>query len=178
MAKEIIDLTADSEEEIQEIGPPAAASEVVLHKSKDKKKPSEEKRKKKRSKEKNAHRDNLQESGQRIHKDSGSRDQEDAPMFYIDEKPSILPNLPPPPTANHTQTTLPPSHPKDESSSKLLLPEHVKVFGSTPFEIIVPPEQDEDFIDYLDYDPSSRKVRRVQFQTLVAQIFVECTALL
>ncbi|KIY71428.1 hypothetical protein CYLTODRAFT_487196 [Cylindrobasidium torrendii FP15055 ss-10] len=149
MTKEIIDLTADSEEEIQEIKPLAVAPDDPSLKSKDKKKPGEEKRRKKRSKEKRAPKE-MPGSEQTRPTSSG---QDGATLFFVDEKPSVLPNLPPPPQTK----PITPSQTKEDSSSKLLLPEHVKVFGSTPFEIIVPPELDEDFIDYLDYDPSIRK---------------------
>ncbi|KAF9534352.1 hypothetical protein CPB83DRAFT_931053 [Crepidotus variabilis] len=51
----------------------------------------------------------------------------------------------------------------DIPSDQLLVPAHVTIFGSTPFQIIAPPtpsdSEEEDFIKYLDYDDATDVVR-------------------
>lgn len=73
-------------------------------------------------------------------------------LFFIDIQPAQLPALIP---ADDPKLTTEATGP-----AKLLLPEHVSVFGVDPVEIVRPPTPEpgeEDFIEYLDYD--DRRVR-------------------
>ena len=78
-----------------------------------------------------------------------------------DEQSSFFIDLNPVPVPSSSQHAV--ANPKDAANddvAKLLLPSHVQVFGSVPVEIIhAPKDEDEDFIDYLDYDSNVRKVR-------------------
>ncbi|KAF8913876.1 hypothetical protein CPB84DRAFT_1840661 [Gymnopilus junonius] len=75
-------------------------------------------------------------------------------IFFIDLSPATLPS-----THQFVNETL---SEEKQTIEKLLVPPHVTVLGSTPVEIIaqhLPSEDDDDFIDYLDYEdtrPSHR----------------------
>lgn len=81
-------------------------------------------------------------------------------LYFEDTTPAPLPsaiNLPPPPY----DTVDPPS--QNSIGTKLLLPAHVSVLGSTPVEILPPTDEDEDeddadYIKYLDYGGERQKV--------------------
>ncbi|GLB33786.1 putative zinc finger protein [Lyophyllum shimeji] len=58
---------------------------------------------------------------------------------------------------------MPTSDTQEKPSDALLLPAHVSVFGNEPVQILPPTNMasdDEDYIDYLDYDESSKNVLR------------------
>ncbi|KAG6854799.1 hypothetical protein C0991_001226 [Blastosporella zonata] len=74
-------------------------------------------------------------------------------IFFIDVEPVPLPAAVLfPSTSTATR----------ETSNELLLPVHVSVFGAEPAEILAPErgELDDDYIDYLDFDDSSRNIAR------------------
>lgn len=78
---------------------------------------------------------------------------EEQDLFYVDVTPVPVPSV--------RQTAAEKPNESAETSGKLLVPAHVTVLGSTPVEIISQPSadsEDEDFINYLDYDDS--KVNR------------------
>ncbi|KAF8165372.1 hypothetical protein B0H34DRAFT_235944 [Crassisporium funariophilum] len=74
-------------------------------------------------------------------------------IFFVDLTSTATPS------SQETQVI---SNPENGSSSKLLLPSHVTVFGSTPVEVIPQPLSDSDddgFIKYLDYDDARDTLR-------------------
>lgn len=81
-------------------------------------------------------------------------------LFFEDVTPAPLPptigNLPPPTYGIAASSS------KNAEESKLLLPTHVSVLGSTPVEILPPieseGESDTDYIKYLDYGGDHQKV--------------------
>jgi protein AIR1/2 len=93
-------------------------------------------------------------------------------LFFEDITPGPLPsnigNLPPPAFGI---TDLPSQNTDD---TKLLLPAHVSVLGSTPVEILPPTESDEegetDYIKYLDYDGDRRNVSSGQVLSRCPQV--------
>lgn len=85
-----------------------------------------------------------------------------ADLFFVDIKPTSIASA-----AKPTNTTRAPSEPtsnKEVDKPQLLLPEHVSVFGlgesgEGPVEIIrplTPNTDEEDFIEYLDYDDRNK----------------------
>ncbi|KAH9482625.1 hypothetical protein JR316_0004725 [Psilocybe cubensis] len=79
---------------------------------------------------------------------------EDQDLFYVDVTPVPVPSA--------RQIMAERSNEPVETSGKLLVPAHVTVLGSTPVEIISQPavdSEDENFIDYLDYDDSKHTLR-------------------
>ncbi|KAG7449223.1 uncharacterized protein BT62DRAFT_929198 [Guyanagaster necrorhizus] len=73
-------------------------------------------------------------------------------LFYFDLAPVVLPNI----IDKVAKTD------EEDGPSKLLLPSHVQVLGSVPVEILPPSPsdfEDEDYIDYLDYDDRKGLVR-------------------
>ena len=91
-----------------------------------------------------------------------------ATIFFID----VAPNLEVDPQTLYTAPST--KHSEKENEKNLLLPSHVAIFGDSPVEIIpvVPTEEDDDFIDYLDYD-DSKVVSRLQCSQNCAHIQTE-----
>lgn len=83
-------------------------------------------------------------------KDDGENHKaEEQDLFFVDVTPTLIPPARQIVTEAHNEPA--------ESSGKLLVPSHVTVLGSTPVEIRIQPlaeSEDEDFINYLDYDDS------------------------
>ncbi|KAK0468352.1 uncharacterized protein EV420DRAFT_460559 [Desarmillaria tabescens] len=79
---------------------------------------------------------------------------DDSKLFYFDLDPVPLPNV--------VQKAEKAGDSEEGGPSKLLLPSHVQVLGSVPVEILPPSPSDsenEDYIDYLDYDDRKGLVR-------------------
>ncbi|KAF8914586.1 hypothetical protein CPB85DRAFT_519191 [Mucidula mucida] len=72
--------------------------------------------------------------------------------FYVDLTPALQSTSSQRAVPAFSTSELPP-----DEETKLILPSHVQVFGSLPVEIIPASQENEDFIDYLDYDSNSRK---------------------
>ncbi|KIL70083.1 hypothetical protein M378DRAFT_602471 [Amanita muscaria Koide BX008] len=73
--------------------------------------------------------------------------------FYVDTSPTTIP--PGPPLADHLEKPPELERQSAPSTSNLLLPAHVQVFGSKPSSIPAPSQKEldeEDYIEYLDYD--------------------------
>ncbi|KAF8655310.1 hypothetical protein AX16_003207 [Volvariella volvacea WC 439] len=72
-----------------------------------------------------------------------------AELFFIDTTPTSI-------EPTHTYKSLVPVTPDDVTTSKLLLPPHVTVYGNAPVQIISLPavdlNEEEEYIRYLDYD--------------------------
>ncbi len=78
--------------------------------------------------------------------------------FYVDLTPALQSTSSQRAVPAFSTSELPP-----DEETKLILPSHVQVFGSLPVEIIPASQENEDFIDYLDYDSNSRKVCTLKY---------------
>lgn len=86
------------------------------------------------------------ETTNRIRGNTNSGEEDNSDLFFVDLTPAVIPAA----RQIHTETST-----EKTDSGRLLVPSHVTVLGSTPVQIISQPlsdSEDEDFIDYLDYD--------------------------
>ncbi|KAJ3523629.1 hypothetical protein NM688_g8695 [Phlebia brevispora] len=97
------------------------------------------------------------------------KDADDPPLFFIDEEPAEIPINAKPVTQPSVDKPVETKPQTEEEHSALLLPAHVIVFedaGDVPLEIIPPPpvdSDDDDYIDYLDYDDDRRAPGTVRY---------------
>lgn len=146
-----------------------ADAETVESEEKDSNsKPSKRKKNKKRKRRDNDTDRERTQTGQDFAIVTGQEDIPDSSLFFVDEAPSEIPSAAKPSTSasvpapsNKSETTT------EEDKPSLLLPPHVSVFehqGDAPIQIIPPApldSDDEDYIQYLDYDDDRRVSRFV-----------------
>lgn len=128
------------------------------------------------------------DAADRNHRRSRSRDRDRrkrdktpgpvTPLFFEDVNPAVVPGLAQPwnvagPSNQSTQAVISPTVPNAEATNGLLLPAHVSVNDQAegeddgPLNVPTPEgsDEDEDYIDYLDYD-DDRRVRMILFASI------------
>ncbi|KAJ6613481.1 hypothetical protein B0H10DRAFT_2048694 [Mycena sp. CBHHK59/15] len=141
--------------------------EEYLEEKKRRRESSHRERDTKRSKRDRGHDDRAEEDNNIRRESSRERDSDrkrsgrrkdrdvdpipDSELYFVDDKPAALP-----PAARFLETTAP------QEPEGLILPPHVSVFGATPVKIqplSEPDSDEEDYIEYLDYDNRKDFVR-------------------